>query len=85
SLANWAFPAEPFGKIESGSQNTHVNGKPAARAAGRRSGGDGAHASEEEAAPSFLENIGAMAMSAVPILLPVLGLGMAIDDIFNPP
>jgi len=85
SLANSVFPAEPFGKIESGSQNTHINGKAAARAAGRSSGGGDADASEEEAEPSFLENIGAMAMAAAPMLLPVLGLGMAIYDIFNPP
>ena len=85
SLANSVFPAEPFGKIESGSQNTNINGKPAARAAGRSSGDSGAEASEEEAEPSFLDNVGAMAMSAAPMLLPVLGLGMAIYDIFNPP
>ncbi|WP_034126344.1 MULTISPECIES: PAAR domain-containing protein [Pseudomonas] len=85
SLANSVFPAEPFGKIESGSQNTHVNGKPAARAAGRSSEGGSEDASEEQAEPSFLDNIGAMAMSAAPMLMPVLGLGMAIYDIFNPP
>ena len=85
ALANSVFPAEPFGKIESGSQNTNINGKPAARAAGRSSAGGGADAAEEEAESSFLDNVGAMAMTAAPVLFPVLGLGMAIYDIFNPP
>ncbi|WP_241492883.1 PAAR domain-containing protein, partial [Pseudomonas endophytica] len=85
SLANSIFPAEPYGEISSGSSDTRINGKPAARAAGRMTGGGGEDSPEEEAEPSVLENIGSIAKSAAPFLLPVLGLGMAIKDIFNPP
>lgn len=85
SLGNSVDAPDPYGKIESGSHNVFVNSKPAARAAGITGPpGEGA-ADAEQAEPSILENVGSMAMAAVPYLLPVVGLGMAIRDIFNPP
>lgn len=88
-VANSLFPAEPFGKIENGSANTQINGKAAARAAGKRSGAAESAPSGTQAEPSFLENVGAMAMMASSIALPAVGLATglatAIMDIFNPP
>ncbi|MFP3865257.1 RHS repeat-associated core domain-containing protein [Pseudomonas capeferrum] len=83
-LGNSMAPPQIYGKIEGGSGNVHINGKPAARAAGITEP-PGGGAADEQAEPSILENIGSMAMAAVPYLLPVVGLGMAIRDIFNPP
>ncbi|WP_445672963.1 RHS repeat-associated core domain-containing protein [Pseudomonas inefficax] len=83
-LGNSVDAADPCGKIESGSGNVFINSKPAARAAGI-TGPPGGGADAEQAEPSILENVGSMAMAAAPYLLPVVGLGMAIRDIFNPP
>lgn len=85
SLGNSVDAPDPYGKIESGSHNVFVNSKPAARAAGITGPPGGGAADAEQAEPSILENVGSMAMAAVPYLLPVVGLGMAIRDIFNPP
>ncbi|MFK0087455.1 RHS repeat-associated core domain-containing protein [Pseudomonas sp. NPDC090755] len=85
SLGNSVAAPEPYGKIESGSGNVFINDKPAARAAGVSGPPGGGAADAEQAEPSILENIGSMAMAAAPYLVPVLGLGMAIRDIFNPP
>lgn len=85
SLGNSVDAPDPYGKIESGSHNVFVNSKPAARAAGITGPPGGGAADAEQAEPSILENVGSMAMAAVPYLFPVVGLGMAIRDIFNPP
>lgn len=84
NLGNSVKGPEPFGKIESGSNKVFINSRPAARAAGI-TGPPGGAADAEQAEPSILENVGSMAMAAVPYLLPVVGLGMAIRDIFYPP
>ncbi|MFK0092372.1 RHS repeat-associated core domain-containing protein [Pseudomonas sp. NPDC090592] len=84
-LGNSVDAPDPYGKIESGSGNVFINSKPAARAAGITGPPGGGAAEGEQAEPSILENVGSMAMAAAPYLLPVLGLGMAIRDIFNPP
>ncbi|MEG0245118.1 MAG: DUF6531 domain-containing protein, partial [Pseudomonas sp.] len=83
-LGNSVVAPDVLGKIQSGSENVHINSKPAARAAGI-TGPPGGGTADEQAEPSVLENIGSMAMAAVPYLIPVVGLGMAIRDIFNPP
>ncbi|WP_205299840.1 RHS repeat-associated core domain-containing protein [Pantoea sp. Tr-811] len=85
ALGNSVDAPDPCGKIESGSGNVFINSKPAARAAGITGPPGGGAAEGEQAEPSILENVGSMAMAAAPYLLPVLGLGMAIRDIFNPP
>ncbi|WP_410481835.1 RHS repeat-associated core domain-containing protein [Pseudomonas plecoglossicida] len=85
SLGNSVDAPDPYGKIESGSGNVFINSKPAARAAGITGPPGGGAADAEQAEPSILENVGSMAMAAVPYLFPVVGLGMAIRDIFNPP
>jgi RHS repeat-associated protein len=85
SLGNSVDAPDPYGKIESGSGNVFINSKPAARAAGITGPPGGGASDAEQAEPSILENVGSMAMAAVPYLLPVVGLGMAIRDIFNPP
>ncbi|WP_409260364.1 DUF6531 domain-containing protein [Pseudomonas putida] len=85
SLGNSVAAPEPCGKIQSGSGNVFINSKPAARAAGITGPPGGGAADAEQAEPSILENVGSMAMAAMPYLLPVVGLGMAIRDIFNPP
>lgn len=85
SLGNSVDAPDPYGKIESGSHNVFVNSKPAARAAGITGPPGGGAADAGQAEPSILKNVGSMAMAAVPYLLPVVGLGMAIRDIFNPP
>ncbi|TLP55079.1 MULTISPECIES: RHS repeat-associated core domain-containing protein [Pseudomonas] len=84
-LGNSVDAPDPYGKIESGSANVFINSKPAARAAGITGPPGGGAAEGEQAEPSILENVGSMAMAAAPYLFPVLGLGMAIRDIFNPP
>lgn len=84
-LGNSVDAPDPYGKIESGSGNVFINSKPAARAAGITGPPGGGAAEGEQAEPSILENVGSIAMAAAPYLLPVLGLGMAIRDIFKPP
>jgi len=84
-LGNSVDAPDPYGKIASGSVNVFINDKPAARAAGITGPPAGGAADAEQVEPSILENIGSIAMAAAPFLLPVLGLGMAIRDIFNPP
>ncbi|WP_369987353.1 RHS repeat-associated core domain-containing protein [Pseudomonas xanthosomatis] len=82
-VGNSMFPPEPHGKITSGSPDTFVNGKPAARAAGVPGVPDDQPAQAEE--PSILENIGSYAMAAAGMVLPVVGLAQEIHGIFNPP
>jgi RHS repeat-associated protein len=84
-LGNSVSARDPYGKITSGSANVFINDKPAARAAGITGPPGGGAADAEQVEPSILDNIGSMAMAAAPFLLPVVGLGMAIRDIFNPP
>lgn len=84
-VGNSMFPPEPYGAIETGSANTHINGIPAARAAGISSGPASPGSEEPAAEPSVLETVGSYAMAAGTMLLPVLGLASAINDIFNPP
>lgn len=84
-LGNSVDAPDPYGKIESGSGNVFINSKPAARAAGITGPPGGGAAEGEQAEPSILENVGSIAMAAAPYLLPVLGLSMAIRDIFNAP
>lgn len=84
-LGNSVSAPDPCGKIQSGSGNVFINSKPAARAAGITGPPGGGADDVEQVEPSILENVGSMAMAAVPYLLPVVGLGMAIRDIFNPP
>ncbi|MCE0993334.1 PAAR domain-containing protein, partial [Pseudomonas alloputida] len=85
SLGNSVDSPDPYGKIESGSTNVLINSEPAARAAGITGPPGGGAADTEQEEPSILENVGSMAMAAVPYLVPFVGLGMAIRDIFNPP
>ncbi|WP_181004856.1 RHS repeat-associated core domain-containing protein [Pseudomonas putida] len=85
SLGNSVVSPDPYGKIESGSTNVLINSEPAARAAGTTGPPGGGAADTEQEEPSILENVGSMAMAAVPYLVPFVGLGMAIRDIFNPP
>ncbi|MCO7520894.1 MULTISPECIES: RHS repeat-associated core domain-containing protein [unclassified Pseudomonas] len=82
-LGGAMFPPEPHGRIETGSGNTRINGKLAARAAGISTGPAGD--AEPAPQPSFLETVGGYAMTAGMLLMPVLGLASAINDIFNPP
>jgi len=85
NLGNSVAAPKPFGKIESGSGNVFINSKPAARAAGITGPPGGGAADAEQAEPSILENVGSMAMAATSLLMPVVGLAMAIRDVFNPP
>lgn len=85
SLGNSVDSPDPYGKIESGSGNVFINSEPAARAAGTTGPPGGGAADADQEQPSILENVGSMAMAAVPYLVPFVGLGMAIRDIFNPP
>ncbi|MGX1021512.1 RHS repeat-associated protein [Pseudomonas sp. Y3 TE3536] len=85
NLGNSVAAPEPFGKIKSGSGNVFINSKPAARAAGITGPPGGGAADAEQAEPSILENVGSMAMAATSLLMPVVGLAMAIRDVFNPP
>ncbi|MHC6224503.1 PAAR/RHS domain-containing protein [Pseudomonas sp. X10] len=83
-VGNSLFPAEPYGKISSGSHNTRINGIAAARAAGLHTGpSDATEAAAEE--PSILETVGTYAMVGASLVLPVIGLAHAINNIFNPP
>lgn len=82
-VGNSMFPPEPYGAIQTGSDNTHINGIPAARAAGISTGPVTAEAPEEE--PSILENVGAYAMLGASMMLPIIGLAQEINGIFNPP
>lgn len=82
-VGNSMFPPEPYGAIETGSGNTHINGKPAARAAGIVTGASEAPVAEEE--PSILQNIGSYAMLGASMMLPIIGLAQEINSIFNPP
>jgi YD repeat-containing protein len=84
-LGNSVQGPTPFGKIESGSDKVLINSKPAARAAGITGPPGGGAADAEQVEPTILENVGSMAMAAVPYLVPFVGLGMAIRDIFYPP
>ncbi|TFF42755.1 RHS repeat-associated core domain-containing protein [Pseudomonas sp. RIT623] len=84
-IGNSMFAPEPYGTIETGSPNTRVNGMRAARAAGVSTGPATAGSGEPAAEPSVLETVGAYAMAAGTLLLPVLGMASAIHDIFNPP
>lgn len=85
-LAGALFPAEPYGAITSGSQNTWINGKMAARAAGKSLGPATAEPAPEPAEePSILETIGSYAMIGASMALPIIGLAQQINDIFNPP
>ncbi|MFV3406735.1 RHS repeat-associated core domain-containing protein [Pseudomonas sp. NY15463] len=86
-FSNWVgnsmFPPEPYGAIETGSVNTHINGLPAARAAGIVTGASAPEVPAE--APSILENIGSYAMLGASMMLPIIGLAQEINSIFNPP
>ncbi|QXH48218.1 RHS domain-containing protein [Pseudomonas xanthosomatis] len=82
-VGNSMFPPEPYGAIETGSVNTHINGIPAARAAGVVTGVSEPEGPAEE--PSILENIGSYAMIGASMMLPIIGLAQEINSIFNPP
>jgi len=84
-VGNSMFPPEPYGAIETGSVNTHINGLPAARAAGISNGPTPPGGGDTAAEPSVLETVGSYAMAAGTMLLPIIGLASAISDIFNPP
>ncbi|PYC21271.1 RHS repeat-associated core domain-containing protein [Pseudomonas mosselii] len=83
-LADKLFPAEPFGKVSSGSEDTYINGKQAARAAGISLGAPVAPP-EPAQEPSVLETVGSYAMIGASMMLPIIGLAQEINDIFNPP
>ncbi|MBI6926736.1 PAAR/RHS domain-containing protein [Pseudomonas putida] len=85
SLGSSVSAPRSAGKILSGSGNVLINSKQAARAAGITGPPGPGPADAEQPEPCILENVGAMAAAALPALLPVVGLGMAIRDIFNPP
>lgn len=82
-VGNSMFPPEPYGTVSSGSADTRINGKPAARAAGMPGPAGAQPAPAEE--PSILENIGSYAMVAAGMLVPFVGLAEEIRSIFNPP
>lgn len=83
-LANKLFPAEPFGTITSGSDDTFINGLKAARAAGISLGPAAAPAQPPEE-PTVLETVGSYAMMGASMMLPIIGLAQEINNIFNPP
>ncbi|WP_459207668.1 RHS repeat-associated core domain-containing protein [Pseudomonas sp. MLB6B] len=85
SLGNSVAAPASCGKIMSGSGNVFINSKPAARAAGITDPPGGGAADTEQTEPSILENVGAVASTALSFLLPLASLGMAVRDIFNPP
>lgn len=91
AIGNAMVPPEVYGKVVSGSKDTFVNGKPAARAAGIAppAGGPDGAGQAEQAAPSVLENVSGMAQvaleHAVPLFGMVKGLYDAVEQIVNPP
>ncbi|MFG0410010.1 RHS repeat-associated core domain-containing protein [Pseudomonas sp. FYR_11] len=84
NLGNSVQGPTPYGKIESGSDKVFINSKPAARAAGITGPPGGGATDTEQAEPSIMENVGSMAMTATSMLISVVGLAMAIRDVFNP-
>ena len=88
SVGNAMSSPKVYGQIESGSENTFINGKAAARAAAISSpNGSDQEAKGEE--PSVLENVSAMAQTALGFAFPPLKLVKDLFDtvhqIFNPP
>ena len=69
-VGNSLFPPEPYGAILTGSANVHINGMPAARAAGISLGVEASPESPEP--PSILENVGAYAMLGASMMLPIM-------------
>ncbi|WP_082420913.1 MULTISPECIES: RHS repeat-associated core domain-containing protein [unclassified Pseudomonas] len=82
-VGNSLFPPEPYGAILTGSANVHINGVPAARAAGISLGVEASPDTPEP--PSILENVGAYAMLGASMMLPIIGMAQDIASIFNPP
>ncbi|WP_332875295.1 RHS repeat-associated core domain-containing protein [Pseudomonas sp. MF7453] len=88
SIGNAIDSPDVYGEIKSGSKNTFINGKPAARAAAVSSpNGSGEEEKGEE--PSVLENVSAIAQTALGFAFPPFKLVKdffdTVHQIFNPP
>ena len=88
SIGNAIDSPDVYGEIKSGSKNTFINGKPAARAAATSSP-NGSEEKEKGEEPSVLENVSTIAQTALGFAFPpfkvVKDLFDTVHQIFNPP
>ena len=88
SIGNAVDSPTVLGEIKSGSKNTFINGKPAARAAAISSP-NGSEEEEKGEEPSVLENVSEIAQTALGFAFPpfklVKDLFDTVHQIFNPP
>ena len=88
SIGNAIDSPDVYGEIKSGSKNTFISGKPAARAAAISSP-NGSEEEEKGEEPSVLENVSTIAQTALGFAFPpfkvVKDLFDTVHQIFNPP
>lgn len=92
AIGNAIAPPEVYGKIISGSEDTFINGKRAARAAGigpPAAGLGDVEEEEEEEEPSILETVSGIAQTTLAYTVPLFSMAKdlynTVEHIINPP